>query len=620
MLIVIVVRLNKDEAPRSQTRLSRNFGKEKNGNEEGDLPSMSKMHTHSLCQSNKDDTLKRSATDPMLGGTPYHEHNALPMVLEPQRSPGRVVKVRMSSPEWERHLSANEELRQLIKSMPPHQAKARRKQIAKMLKWLDYTEKEKYRWVIDPAYQEETVQHQDCISQQPERMLAGSDKEKTKDKSGLRHIKRKAVNDSKECLQNSKPKKDRRSLRDFDFEAGDCPEHDHGHDHRRNRLFGSLSGSFAGSVANLDLPTPFGSSKTTFLGSKQSLLENMSTVQDKVAGRKGDKQMDTRAPFSSTPSIFDRMGQPPPPPQMLPTALAPTPSTADIETSTTQPCIFSVRDRKIVEGEIFREPRYPTGVNPLACHPQVNSFVQNPVERPVDPITGNPPFASPSVPRIQINQDEDEDEDEESDDDLDNLDALQDAIIYSASTGNLNTYARQTPSPARTHYDSPRSRMEKNSISDEPMTPSHGPEKTKDRAKEAGGLTRSITGLNIRENVSGLLHKATAGYKKLPEKQSPASEKQEAAFEKVGVAGLLKDIDPGAMEMPATPEKRGLFGRLGSTKKENETPANISAALDTSKIRSAGRENQVKSPSPLRKVYSSDSLGSMEREVLKKIM
>ena len=149
-----------------------------------------------------------------------------------------------------------------------------------------------------------------------------------------------------------------------------------------------------------------------------------------------------------------------------------------------------------MEGDLFRHPRIRSGVNPLACHPQVTSFAQKATEPSVDPPTGKS-FVSPPVPRIQIGDDEGFDSD------------LHDAIIYSASSGNLNTYARQTPSPARTLYSSPRSTMEKHSMSEADMTPTRASSSRKEPPKDTSGLTRSITGLHIRENVSGLFQKAT---------------------------------------------------------------------------------------------------------------
>jgi hypothetical protein len=207
------------------------------------------------------------------------------------------------------------------------------------------------------------------------------------------------------------------------------------------------------------------------------------------------------------------------------------PRPANIQTSSTGPCTFSFQDSKIVEGEQHRAKRYPGGLNPLACHTDVWAFAQPPGDAPVTRVT---------PPRIYIDHDDDNN--------------IGEAIIYSPSLGDLTSYARQTPSPAKTSYDS-RDKMEKDigETSSEDKTDG-------DRAKDSSGITRSITGL----------------------------------FAKVG--SKKKDKDKG--KLTATPTSTSLG--------EPEKPADILLLSHT-----------PQKPSPLREVQSVDSLTSLDKELLR---
>jgi len=108
----------------------------------------------------------------------------------------------------------------------------------------------------------------------------------------------------------------------------------------------------------------------------------------------------------------------------LPTAV----NKAGIHTSSPEPCAFSVNQAGLVPTPTDKRRRK---VNPLGCHPNVMGMA----EQLVDTSEVSTP---PSTPRIEITKEE-----------VEELEELEDAPIYSPSSGNLSQYARLTPSPAR---------------------------------------------------------------------------------------------------------------------------------------------------------------------------
>jgi hypothetical protein len=205
---------------------------------------------------------------------------------------------------------------------------------------------------------------------------------------------------------------------------------------------------------------------------------------------------------------------------------------ANIQTSSTGPCTFSFQDSRIVEGEQHRAKRYLSGVNPLACHTDVCAFAQPPGEVPVTRAT---------PPRIYVDHDDD-----------DNI--IGEAVIYSPSIGDLTSYARQTPSPARSSYDS-RDMMERDGGDASSENKNIG-----DHTKDSSGITRSITGL----------------------------------FAKLG-----SKKDKGKDKLTSTPTSTSLS-------EPEEKPVDISP-----------RSHTPQKPSPLRKVQSADSLTSLDKELLR---
>lgn len=166
-----------------------------------------------------------------------------------------------------------------------------------------------------------------------------------------------------------------------------------------------------------------------------------------------------------SPRVLPRM-------TMTPRA-SPSPAmTPKIQTSITGPCTFSFEESKIVEGEQYRVERYPSGVNPFACHQDVCLLSQGPAEHSVTFASDRP---SRAIPRIQVDHDHSHD--------LEDLN-IGSAVIYSPSLGDFTSYSygRRTPSPARSSYDSTR---EKDTAS-----VSSGGEKETEKS-----ITRSITGL-----------------------------------------------------------------------------------------------------------------------------
>ena len=101
---------------------------------------------------------------------------------------------------------------------------------------------------------------------------------------------------------------------------------------------------------------------------------------------------------------------------------------AGIHTSRPEPCTFSVSHAGLVP--VPNNERRPK-VNPLRCHPNVAGFA----EQLVDTTEVPTPPPGMSTPRIEVTKEEVED--------------LENAPIYSPSSGNLSQYARLTPSPAR---------------------------------------------------------------------------------------------------------------------------------------------------------------------------
>jgi hypothetical protein len=101
---------------------------------------------------------------------------------------------------------------------------------------------------------------------------------------------------------------------------------------------------------------------------------------------------------------------------------------AGIHTSRPEPCTFSVSQASLIPTP--NNERRPK-VNPLKCHPNVSGFA----EQLVDTSEVSTPPMGTSTPRIEITKEE--------------VEGLNDAPIYSPSSGNLSQYARLTPSPAR---------------------------------------------------------------------------------------------------------------------------------------------------------------------------
>jgi hypothetical protein len=108
----------------------------------------------------------------------------------------------------------------------------------------------------------------------------------------------------------------------------------------------------------------------------------------------------------------------------LPTAV----NKAGIHTSNPEPCAFSVSQAGLVPTPANKRRRK---VNPLGCHPNVIGMAEQLVDTSE---VSTPPMDTPT-PRVEITEEE--------------VEELEDAPIYSPSTGNLSHYARLTPSPAR---------------------------------------------------------------------------------------------------------------------------------------------------------------------------
>jgi hypothetical protein len=101
---------------------------------------------------------------------------------------------------------------------------------------------------------------------------------------------------------------------------------------------------------------------------------------------------------------------------------------ARIHTTRPEPCAFSVSQASLVPTPT-KEGR--PKVNPLRCHPDVGGFA----EQLVDAAEVPTPLMGTSTPRIEITKEEAE--------------GLENAPIYSPSSGNLSQYSRLTPSLAR---------------------------------------------------------------------------------------------------------------------------------------------------------------------------
>lgn len=107
---------------------------------------------------------------------------------------------------------------------------------------------------------------------------------------------------------------------------------------------------------------------------------------------------------------------------------ATTVTNTDIRTSRPQQYTFSVSRASLVP-TLFNGQQ--AQVNPLKCHPNVTGIAK----QSVDTSGASPPPMGRPTPRIKITK--------EASEDLDN------APIYSPSSGNLSQYSRLTPSPAR---------------------------------------------------------------------------------------------------------------------------------------------------------------------------
>ena len=108
----------------------------------------------------------------------------------------------------------------------------------------------------------------------------------------------------------------------------------------------------------------------------------------------------------------------------LPTAA----NKAGIHTSSPEQCAFSVSQAGLVPTPTNkRRPR----VNPLGCHPNVMGMA----EQLVDTSEVSTPPMDMSTRRIEATEEE--------------VEELENAPIYSPSSGNLSQYAKPTPSPAR---------------------------------------------------------------------------------------------------------------------------------------------------------------------------
>jgi hypothetical protein len=115
------------------------------------------------------------------------------------------------------------------------------------------------------------------------------------------------------------------------------------------------------------------------------------------------------------------------------TRLPATVNKAGIHTSSPEQCAFSVIQAGLVPTPTNkRRPR----VNPLGCHPNVMGMA----EQLVDISEVSTPPMDMSTPRIETTKEE--------------VEELENAPIYSPSSGNLSQYARPTPSPARSTVSS----------------------------------------------------------------------------------------------------------------------------------------------------------------------
>ena len=101
---------------------------------------------------------------------------------------------------------------------------------------------------------------------------------------------------------------------------------------------------------------------------------------------------------------------------------------AGIHTTRPEPCTFSASQAGLVL--MPNNERWPK-VNPLKCHPNVLGFS----EQLVDTCEVSTSAMGMSTPRIEVTKEE--------------VEGLENAPIYSPSSGNLSQYARLTPSPAR---------------------------------------------------------------------------------------------------------------------------------------------------------------------------
>jgi hypothetical protein len=205
--------------------------------------------------------------------------------------------------------------------------------------------------------------------------------------------------------------------------------------------------------------------------------------------------------------------------------------------------------------------------DPLGCYPDIMTFSEKP--------------STPTVPRNQVSEDPDAEKKGDSDDESWRF-TLRDRALHSASVGNLNITPHKSPSSARTTFESSLFAPDEEKVDsdDESWLPT-----LCDRV-----LSSAYVGnLNITPHKSPSSARTTF--------ESPLSATGEDAEDDL----LVRLLTP--TRRPAKSVRSKDFGGPGR-------------AL----IRKPGGDNKLPEPvvsSPLRHVYSTESFGSVEREVLK---
>ena len=167
---------------------------------------------------------------------------------------------------------------------------------------------------------------------------------------------------------------------------------------------------------------PVLSSDSTFAG----LEKSFTNADDKLGFRQTPRQTPDGMANPNRQSLLPGLYQQNP--GITDSRCATTVNQACIPTSRPEPCAFSVSKGSLVPG--------PTNdsrpeVNPLRCHPNVTGFAEQLAD--ASEVSIHP--MGTSTPRIEVTKEE--------------LEDLENAPIYSPSSGNLSQYERLTPSPAR---------------------------------------------------------------------------------------------------------------------------------------------------------------------------